>query len=204
MPSSSSAFSSPFVSLIFGWWIGRHPEPRANQVAKVINQVNSGETKQQAAPTPLTKQIVSLARKPSHPVRQNVNPVDNKETNLVSLAAPVPQRIQEAPLQTTSLIQTEQTIEQEKTNTSRANSKPTTDVPYLDELPEALQRDIPELTLSLHFFSPDPARRMLRVNGKIRHEKDTITSGLSIAEIRETATLLNYRGTLFLLPAPGQ
>jgi general secretion pathway protein B len=80
----------------------------------------------------------------------------------------------------------------------------TEEVPFYDELPPSLQREIGPLRVSLHFFSSDPARRMLRINGTIRHEKENITAALSIMEIRETSSLFNYRGTLFELPAPGQ
>ncbi len=187
----------PLLSLMGGWWIGRQPEQPAILASDPINQIHKAD-KQPSIP--VAKQTRQQLPAQDQTIQKNTKaptPVQKQSQNIV---APVPQRHQEVTAPLEALPQ------------SPPNSIPSTapgtatteEVPFYDELPSALQRDIGSLRVSLHFFSSDPARRMLRINGTIRHEKENITADLSIAEIRETSTLFNYRGTLFELPAPGQ
>lgn len=72
------------------------------------------------------------------------------------------------------------------------------------ELPALIKQQLPELKISLHFYHSNPARRIVRINGKILHEQESINDELTVEEIRPTTTVLNFDGYLFELNAPGR
>ncbi len=73
---------------------------------------------------------------------------------------------------------------------------------YLD-LPFSIKQQLPPLQISLHFYNSNPGRRIIRINGKILHEKDSVENGLIVQEIKSTTAVFNYNGYLFELNAPG-
>lgn len=74
---------------------------------------------------------------------------------------------------------------------------------YLD-LPFSIKQQLPPLQISLHFYNSNPARRIVRINGKILHEKDHVEDGLIVQKIKSTTAVFNYNGYLFELNAPGR
>lgn len=191
----------PLLSLIFGLWIGSKPvdlPPEKKLISKTAplprKAIVSANRVAQPIPRQQHAEAVSLAPQ-SRSAGADV-PLQH------NISAPVPQRLKTPepiiPVATQTVTDLQQLPPQIDTEPREQEH------PYYAELAQSLRRQIAPLEVSLHFFSPDPARRMLRINGKIRHEKEQITDQLSIVEIQETATLFNYRGNLFLLPAPGR
>ena len=67
-------------------------------------------------------------------------------------------------------------------------------VERLADLPEALRRDLPRLTLGGAMYSDKPASRMLIINGQVFHEGDTVAPDLSLKQIRLKEAVLEFRG----------
>ncbi|MEX1994133.1 MAG: general secretion pathway protein GspB [Steroidobacteraceae bacterium] len=59
---------------------------------------------------------------------------------------------------------------------------------------------LPELTVDLHVFTDDPARRAVFINGRRYTQGATILEGPVVEEITRDGAVLNYRGRRFLLP----
>lgn len=67
------------------------------------------------------------------------------------------------------------------------------------ELPLAIRRDLPELNLSIHVFSPEPSARFVLINGERRVEGDDLGQGARLVEIRRDGALVEFRDYRFLL-----
>ncbi len=173
--------------LICAWWLSQSSETGKNSSLSQLRATNNNtETTTTVAPSePVTVEPATVNR------NRTLTGVDKQP-----LSAPVPQRQnqkQQTQAPQTSIIakqQTQQSLDEQ--------------VLLFTELTPNLQQKILPLDVSLHFFSPDQKRRMLRINGKIRHEKDALTKELSIYEIKEKSTIFSYQGTLFEFPVPNQ
>lgn len=58
-----------------------------------------------------------------------------------------------------------------------------TSVPLLEDLPAALQKEIPHLKFAGHTYSKKPSQRIIIINGKILREGDMITPSTFLQEI---------------------
>jgi general secretion pathway protein B len=76
-------------------------------------------------------------------------------------------------------------------------------LPVYADLSRELRRRLPDLTISLHFFSANPARRMVRINNRLLYEGEAVTDGLVVHEITPTSTVFDYQGLLFEIRGPG-
>jgi len=70
----------------------------------------------------------------------------------------------------------------------------------LADLPEARRRELPPLVLSGAVQSPDPAARMLIVDGQVLREGDALSPGLTLERIGPRAAVFSLRGLRFELP----
>ncbi len=59
---------------------------------------------------------------------------------------------------------------------------------------------LPELTVDLHVFTTDPAKRAVFINGRRYTQGARIAEGPMIEEITAEGVLLSYRGRRFVLP----
>lgn len=59
---------------------------------------------------------------------------------------------------------------------------------------------LPELTVDLHIFMDDPAKRAVFINGRRYIQGAQILEGPVVEEITRDGAVLNYRGRRFLLP----
>ena len=64
----------------------------------------------------------------------------------------------------------------------------------LNELPEAVRRELPAMTIGGSIYSDVPASRFLIINGQIFHEGDKVAKDLSLEQIRLKAAVLRFRG----------
>jgi general secretion pathway protein B len=60
---------------------------------------------------------------------------------------------------------------------------------------------VPELTLELHVYSPEPARRFAFINSRKYVEGETLQDGPRVEEITSEGAILSFAGQNFLLPA---
>jgi len=70
----------------------------------------------------------------------------------------------------------------------------------LADVPEARRRELPPLVLSGAVQSPDPAARMLIVDGQVLREGDALSPGLTLERIGPRAAVFSLRGLRFELP----
>ena len=72
-------------------------------------------------------------------------------------------------------------------------------VPTLQELPDDVRRDIPQLTIGGAMYSETRASRMLIINSQVFHEGDKPYQGLALEEIRLKSAVFSYRGYRYLV-----
>ncbi|HSH26263.1 MAG TPA: general secretion pathway protein GspB [Wenzhouxiangella sp.] len=66
------------------------------------------------------------------------------------------------------------------------------------ELPLSVRRNLPELSLTIHVFSPDPAKRFVLINGERYGPGDTIGE-VDIVDISRDGAIVDFRSHRFLL-----
>jgi general secretion pathway protein B len=76
-------------------------------------------------------------------------------------------------------------------------SAPEDGLPYLQQLPDAQQRDIPRVTFGGYMYSSNPADRLLLVDKALRHEGEEVAPGLVLEKLLPKAAVMNYRGTRY-------
>jgi general secretion pathway protein B len=67
-------------------------------------------------------------------------------------------------------------------------------IPGIQELPEDVRREIPQLTIGGAMYSEIPTQRMLIVNSQVFREGDQPYQGLMLEEIRLKSAVFKYRG----------
>jgi general secretion pathway protein B len=72
-------------------------------------------------------------------------------------------------------------------------------LPRLADLPDALRKELPALSVGGAMHSTVPSQRMLVLNGQVLHEGDSPQAGLQLEEIRLKSAVLNFRGQRFEL-----
>lgn len=67
-------------------------------------------------------------------------------------------------------------------------------VPSINELPDDVRRDLPQLVIGGAMYSETPSSRMLIINSQVFHEGDQPYQGLVLEEIRLKSAVFKYRG----------
>jgi len=62
------------------------------------------------------------------------------------------------------------------------------------------QTGLPPLSVDLHIFADDPAKRAVFINGRRYTQGATIAEGPTVEQITREGAVLGYRGRRFLLP----
>ena len=76
-------------------------------------------------------------------------------------------------------------------------AKPEPRVVDLLELPEHIQDALPEIAISLHFFSTEAASRLATINDRDLREGEMLSGGLRLEEITMDGVVLSFRGYNF-------
>ena len=71
---------------------------------------------------------------------------------------------------------------------------PEDSLPYLRQLPDTIQRDIPRVTFGGYMYSANPADRLLLVDKALRHEGEEVGPGLVLEKLLPKAAVMNFRG----------
>ena len=74
---------------------------------------------------------------------------------------------------------------------------PEDSLPYLYQLPEAVQRDLPRVSFGGYMYSANPADRLLLVDKTLRHEGEEVAPGLVLEKLLPKAAVMNYRGVRY-------
>jgi general secretion pathway protein B len=67
-------------------------------------------------------------------------------------------------------------------------------LPYLHQLPDTIQRDIPRVSFGGYMYSANPADRLLLVDKTLRHEGEEVGPGLVLEKLMPKAAVMNFRG----------
>jgi general secretion pathway protein B len=70
-------------------------------------------------------------------------------------------------------------------------------LPYLHQLPDTIQRDIPRVSFGGYMYSANPADRLLLVDKALRHEGEEVGPGLVLEKLLPKAAVMNYRGVRY-------
>ena len=75
-----------------------------------------------------------------------------------------------------------------------AKAAPEDSLPFLQQLPDAQQRDIPRVTFGGYMYSANAADRLLIVDKALRHEGEEVAPGLLLEKLLPRAAVMNFRG----------
>jgi general secretion pathway protein B len=70
----------------------------------------------------------------------------------------------------------------------------------LQQLPDALQREIPKVAFGGYIYSPTPGESLLLVDKMLRREGEEVAPGLVLERLTPKAAVMNYRGTRYRAP----
>ncbi len=203
------------MALVFmglGWWLGQpaeqSPEVQASEPQSRLN--NPLAVPPAASRIPVAQ---SVRKKPNSAAANSARSeivIPQRQTEAQPPAhnvpaaprAPIPKRLlsQEAPAPVAA------PPENRVTSGNQTQAEPPSanrSIPLLENLPASLRGQIPSLNMSLHFYSPDASRRMIRVNGLILREGEALADHLQVQEIKEKSVIFRFRDILFRLKAPG-
>ena len=67
----------------------------------------------------------------------------------------------------------------------------------LQQLPEAVRREIPQVAIGGYIYSPTPGESLLLVDKMLRREGEEVAPGLVLERLTPKAAVMNYRGTRY-------
>lgn len=74
---------------------------------------------------------------------------------------------------------------------------PEDSLPYLHQLPDNTQREVPRVAFGGYMYSANPADRLLLVDKTLRHEGEEVAPGLVLEKLLPKAAVMNYRGVRY-------
>jgi len=72
--------------------------------------------------------------------------------------------------------------------------------PSIDAMPAQATAGLPELSVDLHIYTDDPAKRAVFINGRRYQRGAVLAEGPTVEEITRDGVVLSYRGQRFQLP----
>jgi general secretion pathway protein B len=85
-----------------------------------------------------------------------------------------------------------------------ASAPPARPRPVASTIPAALRDRKPMLAMTLHFYTEEPARRMVRIDDRIVREGQAVADQLVLEEITPGGAVFSYAGERFELSGPGR
>lgn len=70
----------------------------------------------------------------------------------------------------------------------------------LENLPAHIGQGLPELIVSVHFFTTNPESRMVRINNRILREGGSLPGGIKVVAIERNGIICETQGVRFRLP----
>ena len=173
--------------LILSWWFYDRQEPEVVYAPKV-----SETTRPSTA--------LSQATSPSHAMPASSTVIVQQQSAEVVESSPVPRAVSTPARQPTSdeRITTVIIDEPEPRSSNKASSEQTSlKLPRYLDLSRELRDQMPRLSMSMHYYINNPARRMVRINNLLLHEGDGISNNLQVIEITRTGATMDFLGKIF-------
>lgn len=73
-------------------------------------------------------------------------------------------------------------------------------IPHYRELPFDIQQELEGVSYSVHLYSPNPERRLVKINGIVRREGAEVSPGLVLSEVTQDGAIFTYRDYRFRIP----
>jgi general secretion pathway protein B len=126
--------------------------------------------------------------------------------------------MQARPLGSPPLIQPKQSLEQKASKEARKDRsavsaaapetradvrpdvQPEARVPSLRELPDAIQRGLPEMKIGGYILGDNPADRSVLINNRLVHEGEEAAPGVTLERMQKNGMILRYREFRFIKP----
>jgi general secretion pathway protein B len=105
-------------------------------------------------------------------------------------AVPPPVRVAEAPVSATPAAP-------EPAPVAAAQPAGEDNLRTLQQLPEAVRREIPQVSFGGYIYSPTPGESLLLVDKMLRREGEEVAPGLVLERLMPKAAVMNYRGTRY-------
>jgi len=212
---------------VFGWWILSREEPKVNVAAVPLAPSTGTVDPGTAGPAPAEKPAVSAAAGESAVPPKNA-PTDDAPAGSDTLPQRAKERpelaepeVKTVVLGTSPPAPASPAVSPDSADAGgravaalpgespppapkplKVAARPVVEsYPPLAELPGNVRSGLPGLVMQLHFFTSEPQRRMIRLNGSNLREGDRSGDGLSVVEITQEGVRLAYGGTRFFLPA---
>ena len=118
----------------------------------------------------------------------------------VAAVVPVPVPVAPAPLAAAPKAPVPKPVAQPKPLPVAAPPADEEQLRALHQLPEALQREIPQVVFGGYMYSNNPADRLLLVDKVLRHEGEQVAPGLVLEKLEPKAAVMNYKGNRYRVP----
>ena len=132
-----------------------------------------------AVPTPVQPAVVAAAPAPVQPLPAPVADLPPSVANLAKASAPEQPAPASAPVKPT------------------VSEDP---VANLRDLPEPIQRAIPQITVGGYIYSKNPADRVLLIDKVLRHEGDEVAPGLVLEKLQAKEAIFGFKGYRYRVP----
>jgi general secretion pathway protein B len=106
----------------------------------------------------------------------------------VAAPAPPPVRVAEAPVSAVPVV---------PAPVAAAQPAGEDNLRTLQQLPEAVRREIPQVSFGGYIYSPTPGESLLLVDKMLRREGEEVAPGLVLERLMPKAAVMNYRGTRY-------
>jgi general secretion pathway protein B len=165
----------------------RHEAPSAPpQVVQAPQQV--AQSPLQAAPAPL--QATAPAPQPAAPFPRPPGATQARPLGAPPPALPKPPGEPKAP----------KDVRREKAAVPAPEIRSEARIPALRELPDAIQRELPEMKIGGYILGDNPADRSVLINNRLVHEGEEAASGVVLERMQKNGMVLRYREFRFIKP----
>lgn len=190
-----------FLSLFLlgGWWFYSTIEPATLAPSPAVNGASHAPSSLDqpipSEPTPVPQDFVSAPALQPKAFSDAASPAISAESRVSTASPPRTHDITPRKIMGSAEPGTTVVVEQPEAQV-REN------MPFYLDLPKELRDRMPRLTMSMHYHSSDPGRRLVRINDRLLHEGDWLNSELHVVAIPPTGAILDFQGRSFLMRSP--
>lgn len=110
---------------------------------------------------------------------------ETKSTSLAEHETPVAMDEEATPVPVNSIV------------TDPAEAERGKNVMPLSGLPPSIRQEIPNITISFHVYSSNPAERRVMINNDLLRQGETLPPGLGVEQITPDGVIISYKGYRF-------
>jgi general secretion pathway protein B len=182
------------VALGCGWWLrgmSQHPSTEVRPPVAVTEPVQPGQTPS-AVISPSETSTANLPAQAVHPAPFAPVPVG-------ASGEPSTRANSQTPAPASHLAPSAERSPVNELAPSSTGARPR---PVTREIPVAMRDRMSRLTMSLHFYTDEPSRRMVRIDNRIVREGQMVAENLLLEEITPEGAIFSYAGERFEVSGP--